>query len=332
MPKKSLNNIELRSEEVQEILSTPPHWMIRWGNIIFFSLMMLLLFLSWLVKYPETVICEAIVTMEIPPEVKFAGTSGKLDVILVSDNDAVTKDQPLAIIESTANYEDILRLKKVVDTIRINNKSFRFPMDELTSFSFGNIESTYIIFENNYIQYELNQKQQRFANNVSKRGEIDLVKEEMTLLKDVIESFSQLKKEIKDWESQYAIRSNTKGRISFLNAWVPNQKVTQGNLMFTILPEESSTFVAKLKTPVQKSGKIEKGQKVNVRLENYPDSEFGILIGTVKRISTIPNKEGGYFVDVDLPDKLITSKNKEIEFTLEMRASAEIITEDLRLL
>lgn len=32
-----LDNIELRSEEVQEILTRVPNWMIRWGSVLFFS-------------------------------------------------------------------------------------------------------------------------------------------------------------------------------------------------------------------------------------------------------------------------------------------------------
>ena len=42
--------------------------------------------------------------------------------------------------------------------------------------------------------------------------------------------------------------------------------------------------------------------------------------------------KGLYFVDVELPQKLITSYNKEIDFKQEMQGSAEIITEDLRLI
>ena len=49
-------------------------------------------------------------------------------------------------------------------------------------------------------------------------------------------------------------------------------------------------------------------------------------------MSLIPNKEGLYLIDVELPKSLITSYNKKIEFRQEMRASAEIVTEDLRLI
>ena len=154
----------------------------------------------------------------------------------------------------------------------------------------------------------------------------------MTLLKHVIQSFNQLKKAIKDWEYQYVLKSDIKGQVAFLSYWNENQTVNQGDLVFTIIPSENSSFIAKLKTPVQNSGKIKIGQNVNIKLENYPDAEFGVLNGVVKNMSLIPNKEGLYLIDVELPKSLITSYNKKIEFRQEMRASAEIVTEDLRLI
>ncbi len=103
-------------------------------------------------------------------------------------------------------------------------------------------------------------------------------------------------------------------------------------MVFTIIPNENSSFIAKLKTPAQNSGKIKLGQRVNIKLENYPDTEFGVLKGIVSNISLIPDKDGLYLIDVKLPEKLMTSYNKEIDFKQEMRGSAEIITEDLRLI
>ena len=170
------------------------------------------------------------------------------------------------------------------------------------------------------------------AQKTTKGTEINKIKEEMTLLKHVIQSFNQLKKAIKDWEYQYVLKSDIKGQVAFLSYWNENQTVNQGDLVFTIIPSENSSFIAKLKTPVQNSGKIKIGQNVNIKLENYPDAEFGVLNGVVKNMSLIPNKEGLYLIDVELPKSLITSYNKKIEFRQEMRASAEIVTEDLRLI
>ena len=151
-------------------------------------------------------------------------------------------------------------------------------------------------------------------------------------MKSAIQSFNQLKKSIRDWEYQYVLRSNIHGRVSFYDYWNVNQTVTRGDLVFTVIPINNSCFIAKLKTPAQNSGKIKTGQPVNLKLTNYPDTEFGTLRGTVKNISLVPNKEGLYPIDVTLPNKLITSYNKEIEFKQEMRGVVEIITEDLSLI
>ena len=69
-----------------------------------------------------------------------------------------------------------------------------------------------------------------------------------------------------------------------------------------------------------------------MKLQNFPETEFGVLKGEVTYISLLPDSEGFYLVDVSLPKKLVTSYKKEIVFKQEMVGSAEIITEDLRLL
>lgn len=415
---EQIEDIELRSEEVQEILEKVPHWMIRWGNVLFLGLIILILLISWFVKYPDIILSEAMVTTNIPPQKEYANITGKLDAILVSDNELVKENQPLAIIENTSNYQDVFKLKKIIDTIKVNNQFFSFPLDSMPVLFLGDIDSQYAIFENNYIQYQLNKKLKPFSNDAianrnsiselnrrlqnalsqkninkkelsfkekdlkrskilfdkgvisardyenkqlefaqaernyknfessisqlreaisnarrnSKGTKINKIKEEMTLLKGVIQSFNLLKKAIKDWELQYVFISKINGTVSFLNIWSINQTVNQGDLVFTIIPKENSSYIAKLKTPVQNSGKIKIGQQVNIKLENYPDTEFGVLNGKVKRTSLIPDEEGSYFIDVELPEKLITSYNKEIDFKQEMTGSAEIITEDLRLI
>lgn len=418
MSDNSLENIELRTDEVQEILTKVPHWMIRWGSFLFLVLILVLLLISWFVKYPDMIASDAIITTTIPPQKEYAKITGKIETIFVEDNQAVESNTPLAILENTANHRDVFKLQSVIDTITVNSQSFSFPIDSLPLLFLGEIESQYVLFENSYLQYKLNQELQPFSNQalanryaiselnrrllnlksqrdinktelkfagndldrqeglfnqgvisaqeyenkqlqyaqvernyknfeasisqireaisnakMTSRGtEISRVKEEMILLKNVIQSFNQLKKAIRDWERLYVMKSNIRGRVSFLNYWSTNQTANQGDLVFTIIPSEHLTFIGKLKTPAQNSGKIKVEQKVNIKLENYPDTEYGILNGTVKSISLVPDKDGLYYIDVELPQNLITSYNKEIEFKQEMRGTAEIITEDLRLI
>jgi multidrug resistance efflux pump len=131
---------------------------------------------------------------------------------------------------------------------------------------------------------------------------------------------------------RYVLNASIDGKISLLTVYNQNQSVKLGDLVFTVIPSENSNFIAKIKAPIQNSGKIKIGQTVNIYLKNYPNEEFGTLKGTVNNISLISDQQGNYLIDVSLPKKLITSYKKEIEFKQEMQGNAEIITEDLRLI
>ena len=67
-------------------------------------------------------------------------------------------------------------------------------------------------------------------------------------------------------------------------------------------------------------------------MANYPDREFGIVTGSIKAISLTPDKDGNLLINVSLPKGLETSYRKQIAFQQEMSGTADIITEDLRLI
>ena len=117
-----------------------------------------------------------------------------------------------------------------------------------------------------------------------------------------------------------------------MKIWNKNQTISNGDLVFTIIPEKHSSYICKVKAPVLNSGKIKIDQDVNIKLSGYPDIEYGVLKGKVQDISLISNNEGMYLLDISLPNNLITTYNKKIKFKQEMQGSAVIITEDLRLI
>ena len=413
-----VDEIENNSEQIREILAKPPANILKWGITVIFFIVCIIFTLTWMIQYPDIIQSQVIVTTEMPPQREYAKTTGKLETLLVQNNQLVHSNQPLAIIENTANYRDVFKLKSIIDTININSNFFNFPIDSLPVLFLGDIESQYSLFENSYIQYTLNKELKPFsneaiantyslselkrrfrnlqsqkalsrteldfkkkdlqrhrslfekgvissqeyenkqlelaqaersfknfvssvsqikeaiseANKTSVGTEINRKKEEMILLKNVIQSLNQLKKSIKDWEYQYVLKSNIEGEVSFLNYWNINQNVNQGDVVFTIVPTENSSLIAKLKTPIENSGKIKIGQRVNIKLSNYPFTQFGILGGKVKNMSQMPDKDGFYIVNAELPRKLITSYGEEINFKQEMSGVGEIITEDLRLI
>jgi len=90
-------------------------------------------------------------------------------------------------------------------------------------------------------------------------------------------------------------------------------------------------LLGKALLPIQRSGKVKVGQRVIIRFLNFPDQEFGIVTGMVHSVSLVP-AENNYLIEIALPDGLTTNYQKMLPITYEMKASAEIVTEDLRLI
>lgn len=413
--KNDNNTFELRSEEVQDILTRVPHWMIRWGTVLIFGIIIMLLFTSWFLKYPDVVATEIVITTNIPPEKLVAKTSGRIEAILVKDKTVVKENTTLAVIENAANYKDVFLLKKLIDGAKPNSK---FPFEQLNNAQLGEIESAFAVFQKDYSANALNSNLQPFqvesnaqkSENVqinerlslllqqkdineqelklqkneisryttlnskgvisdqefeskklnylqaeknykslltqisqlksslidntrsSKNNQISGTKEEVNLDRNVTQSFYQLKKTIRDWELTYTLQSSIAGEVSFLQIWTENQTITSGDNVFSIIPTTEKGYVGKVKAPALNSGKIKVGQKVNIRLSNFPDREFGVLKGEIRNISLVPDKDGNLLIDVILPKGLQTSYKKQIPFQQEMKGSAEIVTEDLRLI
>ncbi|WP_281634552.1 HlyD family secretion protein [Flavobacterium luteolum] len=412
------DTFELRSEEVQDILTRVPHWMIRWGTVLIFAIIIMLFFVSWFVKYPDVVKTEIVITTNIPPEKIVSKSSGRIEAILIRNKMLVEKNSILAIIENTANYKDVFLLKKIVDGYDINGSKKEFPFGLLKNTQLGEIESAFAAFQKDYQAQELNKdlhpfqvesraqqsekiqiserieilQQQKVINEreldlqknevarfetlfnkgiisaqemeakklgflqaqknyrsllssisqlksslidntkSSQNLQINSTKEEVNLGRSVSQSFYQLKKVIRDWELAYALKSSISGKVTFLQVWNENQTINVGDNVFSIIPDAKNSFIGKVKAPALNSGKIKVGQRVNIRLANFPDREFGVLKGEIENISLVPDKDGNLLIDVALPDGLKTSYNKQIAFQQEMKGSAEIVTEDLRLI
>ncbi|GAA3553996.1 HlyD family secretion protein [Snuella lapsa] len=415
---KDIKNMVIRSESLNDILSRVPPKLIRWGSLLFLMLIILMLFLSWLIKYPDVITAEAYMTTATPPQKVYAKITARIDTLLVTDKQQVNKNTILAILENTSDNEDVLYLKSITDTITINKDQILFPFETLPILFLGDLEPQFAAFENSYFQYiinrdlkphnekiaansfalvELNHRLKNLVNQQAiNKKEVEFIKkdlkryeqllekgvvsqqtyedkqiryytalrgyentslmisqlseslnqtkssskdigfnkqrEETRLLKQVLYTFRELKKAIKDWELTYVLKSNNTGVVEFLDYWSRGQTLKEGELVFTVSPENIPFYLAKLRTPKTNAGKIKIGQQVNIKLNDYPDYEFGVLRGQVERISNVSNTDGTYVVDVRIPRDLKTTYGKLIDFKQDMQGTADIITEDLRLI
>ncbi|MBI1767322.1 MAG: HlyD family efflux transporter periplasmic adaptor subunit [Bacteroidetes bacterium] len=144
------------------------------------------------------------------------------------------------------------------------------------------------------------------------------------------EAHKNLKSKLAEWKQLFLLEAPIKGKVSLGEFWSNNQYIKKGDNVLSIIPETNNIFGI-IKMPILGSGKVRIGQRVNLRFDNYPFTEFGMVIGKIKSISLVPS-DGLYTIILDLPNKLATSNNRTLEFKQEMKGEAEIITKDYRLI
>jgi HlyD family secretion protein len=409
------NNIEIRSEEVQEIIGTPPAKIIRIGVSVIFGIIAFLLIGSFFFKYPDIISARMYIKGNNPPADIQARANGKITELFVTDKQKVKEKQTIAIIENTCNYNDLQKLKTEISKFENGqNTIVNFPSDY--KYHLGEIQTSYSAFERKIKEYkdftelnyhdkkvkayekQINAYRKHIINlkrqiNLSKKDfilskeqlkrdsvlykkeflsvsdfeksksiviqknnsyesyrnslsntEISITNIEQNILEtklqkinqerefetSVNEIISNLKAQIKIWEQTYLLKSPVDGIVTFINFQNKNQNVSVGETVFTIVPEKTSKLIGYAEIPLSGSGKVEAGQNVNVKFDDYPDTQFGMVKAKIENISLVQSNEF-YIATLSFPDSLNTNYKRTLHFKQNMKGTADIITEDLPL-
>lgn len=412
----------LYSEEIQDIMGIIPGRILKIGLSVIFGILSMLLLGSYFFKYPKIISCPVVLTTLNSPLDLQAKTSGKINFLTASEHDTVTSGQIIAVIENTADYPNVLDLKKEID--RLNEiSSWDVEVKEKTQsdrLKLGEIQNAYIRFwkawENfryyllqNYLpikiellkhQMEFDKKEQQelirqeevqkkkflltvnqyrrdstlyvkypdavseadfeaqtqtFLQNRSnymsfcssvRKAEYDFLKlheyhidlemqyeKELNVFRTELDvSFGLLKEQYNLWEEKYAIRTTISGIITFTGYWNENQLISAGERLAAVIPLEKMEIIGRAFVDMNGIGRIEKGQAVLIKLNGFPYVEHGILKGSIRNVTLVPEKEKGYIAEIDLSHGMLSSYKKHLSFIHEMDGVADIITQDERLL
>lgn len=210
---------ELVNTTVDEILNHPPSRLLRWGTTLFFSVLSLILLVSWHVKYPDLVSASLrVLSVDLPKSIA-ARSEGRLEKLWVKDGQQVQQGNMLAFLESTAAHRDVLTLETVIDQlIQQDNIELIYQIEIPVYFSLGELQKSYQAFQEAYIRSKAVLRSGTF---ISKKGAIS---GEITSLKNLRNStFEQLaiqeqdvKMTLEEAESQQRLAD--KGYVSALEA------------------------------------------------------------------------------------------------------------------
>lgn len=136
---KSLDEADrIYSSEIREIISTRPAWMVRNGIALFFVIIALLFTGSFFVQYPHIIKAPVRIVGNNLPKQVLSKSEGKLVSLFVKDNDQIKEGAVLGIIQSSADYKQILILDKWIE---LQLKNFTISNNTSTNASWSNIQT-----------------------------------------------------------------------------------------------------------------------------------------------------------------------------------------------
>lgn len=416
------NRLDLRSEEVQEILGRPPQRIVRWGISVIFLITALLFAGSCFIKYPEILQAPVTVTTEHLPAGIAARSSGKIDTLFYRERQQVEEGALIGVLENAARWQDVLQLKAQLHKSGESKSAGSFLQKNSSGLQLGGLQSIHAAYlkaledyryflHTDYHRKKIRviEKQRqtgvRILKNMEKQGlsqkrqleiaheifamdsplyrqgliskleyetgrnkylqqqqacdaasaaidnqQLSLLQleqnifdleqtrlEQENILRIALQGAKELLlSEIDSWEKQYLLRAPCRGNITFTTYWQKNQNVSAGEVVATVVPNSKTCIIGKIQLPARGAGKVKTGQRVNIKLDNFPYMEYGMLSVRIRSISLVPVQQNdgsrAYLLEVIFPEQLTTSYHKKLDFTQEMSGTAEIITEDLRLI
>ena len=144
--------------DMQDIITSTPAWLLRWGITMFFIILVLLFSLSAFIRYPDIV--KASIKIESPnsPKPVISRIPGKLIKLLVNDQEEVKAGQLLAYLESTANHQAIINLLNKLKMVQKRVNTGEAVADELFNHvkisEFGELQIPYQTFFEIYLNYK----------------------------------------------------------------------------------------------------------------------------------------------------------------------------------
>jgi len=381
----------LPSDEVNDIMTFVPGWIVRWGITVIVLTVLMLGAVAWLIRYPDVIHARITMVAANPPIPVMARANGRVH-LLVADQTPVTAGTFVAVLETSARLEDVLTLRRNLQAflpfLADPTTTPLVPFDRAAAL--GELQSAYNDFIQNLDTYETlrahltsgsnlvgtiqygdhlsklmhqqvvttkeleviekkytssrvlfekgvlsevemadieRQRHETRATLAYVNGDIEYVTRNLTITVQL--ACKRLESQVREWEQKYLLMAPIDGMVALFDFWSDDQFVNANSEVLTIVPPVAG-ITGKVSLPPAGAGKVQPGQHVVIRCDNYPFREYGFLRGVVQSMSLMP-KDQQYLVQVSLPDGLRTTYHKSLVFQQEMHGSAGIITQNARL-
>ena len=244
--------------------------------------------------------------------------------------------------------EQLLQNLKIKAQVRKNIQE-EFTRDSIlakqyivTNSELSKSQNSYLnqIENESYLHNTLLEKEAEISNSQTEIAKSHIEEDEQIeeAYVDMMSKRSILQSELQLWEKKYLIKAPMSGRLDYLGFWRENVYVLAGTELFSVVPQRNNV-IGEAFIPSVGAGKVRIGQNANVKLNDYPYDEFGLLKGIVKSISRVTNKTSAknsvtetYRVQIILPNGLTSNFGNTLHLNFDSKGTVEIVTKNKHLI
>jgi multidrug resistance efflux pump len=212
----------------------------------------------------------------------------------------------------------------------MNKKLFRDKV--IAPIDIQHEESKYINKQIPVKQLEMSITNNMTAQTQKQRELTELDRQAVEQKTQFTQALNTLVSAVEDWQKNYTLQAPNNGKINLSMVLQENQML-KANTELMYVGGDAGKYFGEAMIPQINFGKIKVGQKVLVKFQSYPFEEYGMIEGKITSVSEQPTPDRQFFqAIIELPNGLKTNYNKTLIYKNGMEASAEIVTEDLRLI
>lgn len=298
------------------MLSRPPKWILRWGVTIVFAVLVLVFAGAWVIRYPDLIKASFRLTSANAPKKRALLQQEITDLQALADNlreQHQIQAQDIQLAQEDYEIQQRLYHEKVIARLDLKreeskNISRRLPYQQTASAIISNL-----------------------TGQRAKQKEILELDKQVSEERDkFLQALNTLRSAADAWIMKYVLTAPVAGRVVFPITSQDNQSITTGQDLLYVAPP-GSDYIGELRVPQQNAGKVQVGQAVIVKFAGFPCQEFGAVRGRITAIADVPLKDSVFVAKVTLPNGPKTTYGQSLTVKTGMAASADIITDDSRL-
>lgn len=305
--------MEKTTPEFDEIFSREPSKMATSGIYVIALFLFLLFLLSFIIKYPEIVPGECVVTSKTPYVKLVSKSTGAIIQLNKTDNSYVKKGDIIAQIKSTTSLEQIEQLKSIVNQLSDNLSTGHFEKLINSYPAFGEMQEYFnqlFAAHNAYCDFLSSNNTSIVSNNV--RQQIDNMSESLVLTNSqiAINEADLVKAEEKFRIEKELFKSGNYSKFEMIDKEnILNKDRLALKEMYKMRNQANMNILELKRQLLEMSGG---SQSDRLRLE----SELNVSLSSLK--SKIDNWQNNYFIEASTDgvlvylDKIFLNKNVEI--------------------